>query len=249
MGVGLAVLAGIVGGALPTTVQANVVADYHDDFSYPAPAPRWSYLWNKNGPIGTAANYVPLVPDAPASGRYETEDNTPDAFPDAAPGSSASATNTTLIPGQGGAQNPFERYVIAAYTLSAADIANNGDNLIIDLYSFEVPLTSADGITAKVYRNDLLYIDRQLPPGTVFTYQTPAPNGGPIPLGPFAVGDTLYVAIGSNGIAPFGNGNDTGDALLVDYSIVLVPEPTGMATALIAGGWCLRRRRRGVTHW
>ena len=46
--------------AFAQAVQADVVADYADDFSYPAPAPGWSYLWNANGPIGTAANYVPL---------------------------------------------------------------------------------------------------------------------------------------------------------------------------------------------
>jgi hypothetical protein len=232
--------------AAPAPVRADVVADYHDDFTYSAPAPGWSYLWNKNGPIGTAANYVPLVADAAASGRYETEDNTPDAFPDAAPGSSASATNTTLIPGQGGAQNALERYVIAGYTISAADIASNGEQLVLDLYSFTVPLTSEDGITAKVYKNDILFIDRQLPPGTVFTYQTPDPNGGPIPLGPFAAGDTLFVAIGSNGIAPFGNGTDAGDALLVDYSLVLVPEPTTSVAGIISLGLLLARRlRRG----
>src|SRR5687768_15663002 len=102
----------VLAGACVQAAQADVVADYADDFSYPAPAPGWSYLWNANGPVGTAANYAPLVPDGTA-GRYETQNQTPDAFPDDAPGSSTSATQTTLVPGQGTAQNPIERYVIA----------------------------------------------------------------------------------------------------------------------------------------
>jgi hypothetical protein len=235
-------------GAFAPVAKADVAADYQDDFSYPAPASGWSYLWNANGPIGTAANYVPLVPDGASPQRYETQNQTPDAFPDPAPGASASATSTTLIPGQGTAQNAFERYVIAAYTISAADVADNGDQLILDAYRFAVPIESADGITAKLYKNDILLVDRPLPPGLEFTVDTPAPNGGPIPLGQFVAGDTLYVAIGSDGVAPlppFGpGGTDAGDALAVDYSIVLVPEPTAASVLALAAGCLMSRRRR-----
>jgi hypothetical protein len=234
--------------SISAVVHGEVVADYQDDFSYPAPAPGWSYLWNANGPIGTAANYASLVPDGASPARYETQNQSPDAFPDPAPGSSASATSTTLIPGQGTAQNAIERYVIAAYTISAADVAANGDQLILDLYRFAVPLESADGITAKMYKNDFLLVDRPLPPGIDFSSTTPDPNGGPIPLGQFVAGDTLYVAIGSDGVAPlppFGTGGtDTGDALAVDYSIVLVPEPTASCAIAFGAGWLIARRRR-----
>ena len=228
---------------------AQPVADYHDDFAVPAPAPGWSYLWNANGPVGTAANYVPLVVDGTA-GRYETQNQTPDAFPDDAPGSSTSATQTTLIPGQGTAQNSIERYVIAAYTISEADIAAAGGNeLVLDDYTFAVPATSSDGVTARLYKNDILLVEQPLPPSITFTSETPDPNGGPIGLGPFAPGDTLYVAIGSNGIAPvppFGpGGTDTGESLEVDYSIFLVPEPAAAGTLLLAAGCLLSRRRRG----
>ena len=152
------------------------------------------------------------------------------------------------MPGQGTAQNAIERYVIAAYTISAADVAANGDQLILDGYSFAVSEGSLDGVTAKVYKNDTLLIDRPLPPGIVFDVNTPAPNGGPIPLGPFAAGDTLYVAIGAEGVAalpPIGpGGTDTGDVLTVDYSIVLVPEPVGGALVLALGAVGLLRRSR-----
>ena len=235
-------------GAFGQAVQADVVADYADDFSYPTSAPGWSYLWNANGPIGTATNYVPLVADASSPARYETQNQTPDAFPDPAPGSSTSATATTLIPGQGTAQNAIERYVIAAYTISAADVAANGDQLILDDYRFAVSAASADGVTARLYKNDTLLVEQPLTPGLVFTSETPDANGGPIGLGAFAAGDTLYVAIGSNGIAPlppFGpGGTDTGDSLEVDYSVFLVPEPTSTGTVLLAAGGLLSRRRR-----
>ena len=228
-------------GAFAQPVQAEVVADYTDDFSYPAPAPGWSYLWNANGPIGNAATYVPLVPDGSSPARYETQNQTPDAFPDPAPGSSASATSTTLIPGQGNAQDTIERYVIAAYTLSAADVAAHGNLLSLDFYSFAVSSGSEDGVTARVYRNDIPYVDRDLQPGVTFDYQ--APDGGEIHLGPFVAGDTLYIAIGANGVAPFDVGNDVGDVLTVDYSIKLVPEPTS-AGALVLGAACFLSRRR-----
>ena len=234
--------------AFAQAVRADVVADYANDFSYPAPAPGWSYLWNANGPVGTAANYVPLVADG-AAGRYETQDQTPDAFPDAVPGSSLSATATTVIPGQGTAQNPIERYVIAAYTISEADIAAAGGNdLVLDDYRFAVSAASTDGVTAKLYKNDFLLVEQPLTPGLIFTSETPDANGGPIGLGPFAAGDTLFVAIGSNGIAPvppFGSGGtDTGDSLDVDYSIFLVPEPGGAGTLLLVVGGLLSRRGR-----
>ena len=246
--IGLSVALFVAFAAAGRSAEAQPVADYHDDFSAPAPAPGWSYLWNANGPVGTAANYAPLVIDGDA-GRYETQNQTPDAFPDDAPGSSTSATQTTLVPGQGTAQNSIERYVIAAYTISAADIAAAGGNqLVLDDYRFAVSAASTDGVTAKLFKNDFLLVEQPLPPGLVFTSETPDPNGGPIGLGPFDAGDTLYVAIGSNGIAPvppFGpGGTDTGDSLEVDYSIFLVPEPTAAGALLLAAG-CLLSRRRG----
>ena len=234
--------------AAATAARATIIADFTDDFSYPSPASGWSYLWNANGPIGNSANYALLVPDAPGSGRYETIDDAPDSFPDAAPGSSTSVTSTTLTPGQGSGQNPFERYVLAAYTFSAEEIAANGDQVVLDLYSFGVPAGSQDGVSTKLYKNNTLLVDQPLPPNFTFDYQTPAPNGGPIGLGQFAAGDTLYVAIGANGLALPGGGNDTGDVLTVDYSIALVPEPASAAAMSLAASLMLSRRRRSASR-
>ena len=245
-------LTGVVGGLSlswgAATASAVIVADFQADFTHPAPSNGWSYHWNADGPIGNPANYVPLVPDAP--GRYETADQTPDAFPDPAPGSSLSVTSTTLIPGQGSAQNAFERYVIVAYTVSAADIiaAGGGNQLVLEEYSFAVSGTSADGVTARIYKNDnpTPFVNQPLPPGTVFNDDLPDPNGGPIPLGPFNAGDVLYIGIGSNGIASdLTGGNDTNDSLVMDLRIALVPEPA--TTSVVGAGavaLLMRRRRR-----
>ena len=229
-----------------SAAPAAIVADYQADFTYPAPSNGWSYYWNATGPIGNSANYAALVPDSAATPRYETVDQTPDAFPDPAPGSSASVTQTTLVPGQGSAQNAFERYVIAVYTVSSADIAAGGGNqLVLQEYSFAVSATSADGITAKVYKNDTLLIDQDLPPGITYDHNIPDPNGGPIPLGPFDAGDRLLIAIGADGIASeLTGGNDTNDVLVMDLKIALVPEPAAALTGAAAALALLARRRR-----
>ena len=58
------------------TASAQVVADYQSDFrTSGAPAPGWSYLWNANGSLGTASNYVPLVRDVNPLGNFETQAN------------------------------------------------------------------------------------------------------------------------------------------------------------------------------
>ena len=242
-------LMGVVGGASlswgAATASAVIVADFQADFTYPAPSNGWSYHWNANGAIGNSANYLPLVPDA--AGRYETVDQTPDAFPDPTPGASLSLTNTTLIPGQGSAQNNFDRYVIAAYTVSSADIiAGGGNQLWLDEYSFAVSATSADGVVARLYRNDTLLLRQPLIPGITFDHNIPDPNGGPIPLGAFNAGDRLLVAIGADGAfaSEITGGNDTGDVLVMDLKIALVPEPsTAFAGAAGALALLVRRRR------
>ncbi len=234
-------------GAFARDVQADVVADYTDDFSYPAPAPGWSYLWNANGSIGTAANYVPLVADGTTPARYETQNQTPDAFPDDAPGSSLSATSTTLTPGQGTNQsgNAIERHVIAAYTFTADDIAANGRDLVLDNFSFAVSPNSDGGVTARMYLNDIPLIAGQpLNPGLEWNVGMT----GPLNLGPVNPGDTFYVAIGADGLAPlppFGpGGSDVGDVITLDYSLRLVPEPGGAALLALGATQILLRRRQ-----
>src|SRR5437879_3349431 len=86
-----------------SSASAAVIANYQSDFRPSGtPAPGWSYLWNATGPIGTAANYVPLVHDTNFGGDYETQAN--GTRPDAPPGANLAATATSLYPGQGSLQ-------------------------------------------------------------------------------------------------------------------------------------------------
>ena len=229
------VCAVVFASAAANAAMGGVVADYQSDFTTSgAAAPGWSYLWNKNGPIGTAANYVQLVRDANPLGSYETEAN--GTYPDPAPGVLLSATPISLIPGQGSAENSVQRFAIAAYTVSAADIAANGNQGILDNYTFGVAGASLDGITAAIYVNDTPIVPSlQLPPGIV--YDRSFPDAYPVPLGDLSAGDTIYVALG-------GGATSTGDILVIDYSIVLVPEPAAFSMLAVGAAALLARRRR-----
>jgi len=250
--------------ALGSSASAQTtVADFQDDFETGAPAAGWRYLWNANGALGNPANYVPLVAD---NGRYETVAN--GAYPDAAPGSFLTAgsgpvdplrfpanpppdpfglgivlpplPNTFVRPGQGTAQAPnsIERAVVLAYTFSAADVAAFGGEAYFTDYYFAVSTTSLDPVTARVYRDDdaAPILDFVFPPG--FAFQTTL-DPDPIPLGTYAAGETVYIALGSGFTDAAG-----GDELRLDFTIALVPEPASAALLAGLGGALLLRRRR-----
>jgi hypothetical protein len=238
------------------------VADYQDDFSTTGFPAGWRYLWNANGPLGNPANYVPLVLD---NGRYETQANSayPDPAPG---NSLAAGTgpidpllfppdpvfgpypNTFVRPGAGiAAGGGFERAIILAYTFSAQDIAaGGGGDAYLTAYDFAVaasPAGTSDGVSARVYHDDdpTPFINFSLdsvppfpfPPG--FRFETRL-DPDPIPLGTYAAGETLYVAIGANT-------TDIGDEMRLDYTISLIPEPASLSLFLPGGLLLLRRRR------
>lgn len=260
---GAAALAMSLGGHVRhVTAAPVVVADYQDEFSTAAPSPGWRYLWNANGPLGNPANYVPLVVD---NGRYETLGNSsyPDPSPG---NSLAAGTGpvdpllypfdpifgpypaTFVRPGAGiAAGGGFERAIILAYTFSAEDIAaGGGGEALLTAYDFAVaasPAGSADGVSARVYHDDdptpliNFSLDSNppfpFPPG--FRFETRLdPN--PIPLGTYAAGETVYIAIGATT-------TDIGDEMRLDYTISLVPEPSSLSLIVPAALLFIRRRR------
>ena len=192
-------------------LRATVVADYRDDFETDGtPAAGWSYLWNPTHAVGSSANYVALVGDTNFGGDYETQAN--GSLPDAAPGSNLAATSTSLRPGQGSAQSALqiEHCAIAAYTISAQDIATAGGNQAWITSGFFTTGVGPDGVHAYVYVNDtLINGPTVLPAGVTFPDLV-------LPLGAVSAGDTIYVAIGSRFF-------DTDDVVTLDYSIELLP--------------------------
>ena len=230
-------LAAVAVSLSAAAAPAAVIAQYQNDFrTSGTPAPGWSYLWNATGAVGDSANYVPLVHDTNFGGDYETQAN--GTRPDAPPGSNLAATSTTLYPGQGSLQaaDGIPRYVIAAYTVSAANIAAAGGGVAsLPHYHFTIPLDSVDGVDSRIYVNNTLIVDQILPPG--LDYSDTSPGAYPVPLGTLSPGDTLYVALGPRT-------TDIGDALGVDYTIELsAPEPASTGLIAIAAGFLMRRRR------
>jgi hypothetical protein len=220
--------------AVAAPAGAAVVADYQADFNTSGtPAPGWSYLWNANGPLGNSANYVPLVHDTNLGGDYETVAN--GARPDPAPGAFLAASQTAVYPGQTATQaaDLVTRYVITAYTFSAAQIAADGNQLLFHTYHFTIPADAPGPIDVEVYKNNTLIAPFPFPPGTDFSDQTFGPD---YPFGTVQPGDTLYIAQGASG-------DYTGQPLGVSYTLALVPEPIA-APALALGALGLLRRRR-----
>ena len=201
-----------------------------------APAAGWSYLWNANGPLGNSANYVPLVRDS--SGNWETAANS--GYPDPAPANGLRVSSTGMVPGNGAGQTAVQRYAIVAYTIQASDLTEGG-NALMDTYSFNVPVTSADGIDSVIYVNNNQIVSSPLPPGIVYDQNTP--GAFPVPLGQLNVGDTIYVATGA-GFLP--TATDIGDALTMDFKVTLAPEPGVLSVLTLAvvmlGARCRRAR-------
>ncbi len=186
--------------------RAADVARYQHDFALTgAPIPGWSYLWNANGPMGNPANYVPLVRDT--RGNFETQAN--GVWPDSGPGGSIAITPTTIYPGQGTSGGNTERFAIAAYTVTAADVAASGGGAQMAPWNFTVADTS-DGMHPAIYVNSSLAVSVNLGPGDSYSSSTYPP----VSLGALKPGDTIYVAIGA------GRTNN-GDRLDLDYTISL----------------------------
>src|SRR5258706_68628 len=72
-----------------TLPSSQAVFDFGADLRQTTPTTGWQYLWNANGPIGNASNYVALMPTPPGSDffgnkPYYTRDGNP-ALPRAEP--------------------------------------------------------------------------------------------------------------------------------------------------------------------
>ncbi|MEM7657499.1 MAG: PA14 domain-containing protein [Bacteroidota bacterium] len=172
-------------------------ADYNTDFQGTSPASGWSYLWNANGAIGTAANYTPMLWNGSA---YDSDGNpgVPDNGTNLRWGNlTASGGHPGPSVGQGQAVN---RYVIAAFTVSEA-----GTYEITNSNYTDANTNCGDGNELRVYVNNSL---RQT---------VSFPNGGStnfdLNLGNLIVGDVVYIAAGP------GNNHDSCDGFTWDWTL------------------------------
>ena len=238
------------------STSAAIIADFAGDFptstlgaglpfsGSETPTAGWSYLWNPTGVVGTASSYQSLAV------------NTVNTFPGAAGGGTTSPlftnlgnvafNNTAAEPtGQGNfvfgrvARTSFHpgKFVsgtdyrgIIAYTIQAGE-AGTVSITNSSLAKYITPGTGANGVDLDVYVNDSL-IGALSKNGFHSTTATNFDGS----LGNLIVGDTVYITIGNNG-------NDVGDASIIDFQLVSVPEPSAALFGGLGMLALLRRRR------
>jgi hypothetical protein len=252
----LAAVAGVV--TSPAGAALTVVADFQDDFgrTNSPPSVGWSYRWNENGPLGNPANYNSLTvigeqylaPNQPILvGKNANVD--PVAYPVQFP-FPATFPQTFVRPGAGSGEDAggIERAVVLAYTFSAEDIAAAGATgqaaAFITAYDFAVSTQSSpEGMSARIYHHNdptplLEFSDDVFPPfAPGFRFETTL-DPRPIPLGVYAPGETVYIALGGNSVAG-------GDEMRLDFTLSMdvVPEP-GIVALVAPAALLLMRRRR-----
>lgn len=232
--------------AKSASADPAIVANYGTGFASPTPANGWSYLWNPAGVPLTTGTFPALTPTIASwqslafnatDNKYETAST--GTLPQSNPGASLSATATTVTLGQGNAQaaDGFSHYAILAYTFSAADVANFGNQIKFHTYSFNIPADAhLNKIDVEVFRNTSLVFANQFNAPTFFDNSI---YGSDYDFGTVSPGDKLYVALGAVG------GNYTNQPIGVAYTLALAPEPATLALAVLVAPLLLRRRRQG----
>jgi hypothetical protein len=226
---------------LLASVAPVVVADYQDDFQGTSFPQDWEYLWN--APVGwnsngqTGAVQTGLITDGPATFdalHWNGVAWTPDG--DANYTNNAPAGFLRLESDGGHPGNPDvpsggeERFAIAAFQIQDSGFYAIEDSLL----GIATNASMTDGVEYRVFVND------QAPVGSgIATTNNVAGQSAyayfDTDLGFLAGGDTVYVAVGSNGSHNF-------DTFELDYSIVRhegreLTAETFSSTGSLSGGW------------
>ncbi|QNN22319.1 hypothetical protein HED60_08555 [Planctomycetales bacterium ZRK34] len=200
---------------IAASASAAQLAGFNDDYQGTTPATGWSYLWNapldwnlgnsppsldgSTNPLGTSANYVPLI----WNGSVYTADGD-GTNTNGVPANYLRLGSTGGHPGRGSSQgeaatlttapNAHDRAPIAAYTIQSGQEG--------PVYLTNSFLTSSDSghntashtLRIQVYVNDTLKVDKVQTgygPGTSISYDAA--------LGNLTAGDTVYVAMSPDG--------------------------------------------------
>lgn len=216
------------------SAKAGITLNFQDSLQPTIPAAGWSYLYNRDGPIGDSAHpYVALsAVSQPNSFYYDIGGsstlpvgNAYTFFGKDTAGQAIGHPGPSTHQGAG-----FEGFAIAAYRLTAAT-----DDVAISNSILTNMDKSTEGLDVYVYKNS---------PGSTPTSVTSPGLGSTTPfnvdLGAANAGDLIYVAVGSRNDHSY-------DSFHLNYDITIAtPEPSTFVLAAIAGvltlGYRLRRR-------
>lgn len=194
-------------GAVNVVPDSIVVADYVDDFRTGSPAEGWQYLWNQNGPFGDVANYSEMTWH---SWRYHPHTGGDDNL------SSVYLGATFGHPGHGvddAAASGIDRYAIAAFTVT------EGGEYAISNSQLNRTGEFGDGVDVSIHTTGNAVTQLlQVSPENAATGTLEGAGTFDTNLGLLNAGDTVYVAVGPDGLA---NGSTNGnDGFGWDFSIV-----------------------------
>jgi YVTN family beta-propeller protein len=176
----------------------TVIDSYQSSFQVGTPAPQWQYLWNANGPMGIASNYVPLIWNG---SQYDSD------------GVLGSPDNTDFSWGQlnvrGGHPGPGiaqgkPQITNDIFVIVSRDIPSDGSYRLINALIFDSNLKCGNGGQVQIYLNDTLLTSKDYPNGGNTTFNTN--------FGQLTTSDTIYIASGPNG-------KDSCDAFTWDFEL------------------------------
>jgi len=172
------------------------VASFQADFQETNPKTGWRYLWNPVGEIGKITNYVPLVWNGVAYGPNDNPER-----PQPGPAHYVRISKSGGHPGHGKPQRgDIDTYAIFAFT-----VTNHGFYVITNSQFGRHDANKNGDVNLRVYINETL-----AGPEIIGDSKTTVPFDRP--LGDLNAGDSVYVAVGPNGM-------DRNDGFQLDFTL------------------------------